>query len=97
MCPGRSSPWARQSQMYHNRKNILGRLGNYVAPGCKTSFDGTRSQRARIRAPDRNNVLGLSENYKIGGGGGGGGGGQRALVRAPDRNNVLGYRGISQL
>ena len=96
MCPGRSSPWARQSQIYHNRKNILGRLRNYVAliraPGCKTSIDGTRSQRARIRAPDRNNVLGLSENYKIGGGGG-----QRALVRAPDRNNVLGYRGISQL
>ena len=65
MCPGRSSPWARQSQMYHNRKNILGRLGNYVAliraPGCKTSIDGSRSQRAQIRAPDRNNVPGLSQ------------------------------------
>ena len=55
MCSGRSSPWARQSQMYHNRKNILGRLGNYVAliraPGCKTSIDGTRSQRAGIKHP----------------------------------------------
>ena len=62
MCPGRTSPWARQSEMYHNRKNILGRLGNYVAliraPGCKTSIDESRSQRAQIRAPDRNNVLG---------------------------------------
>ena len=80
MCPGRSSPWARQSQMYHDRKNVLGRLGNYVAliraPGCKTSIDGSRSQRAQIRAPDRNNVLGLSGNYL-------------ALIRAADGKTLI--------
>ena len=80
MCPGRSGPWARQSQMYHDRKNVLGRLGNYVAliraPGCKTSIDGSRSQRAQIRAPHRNNVLGLSGNYL-------------ALIRAADRKTLI--------
>ena len=80
MCPGRSSPWARKSQMYHDRKNVLGRLGNYVAliraPGCKTSIDGSRSQRAQIRAPDCNNVLGLSGNYL-------------ALIRAADRKTLI--------
>ena len=80
MCPGRSSPWARQSQMYHDRKNVLGRLGNYVAliraPGCKTSIDGSRGQRAQIRAPHRNNVLELSGNYL-------------ALIRAADRKTLI--------
>ena len=80
MCPGRSSAWARQSQMYHDRKNVLGRLGNYVAliraPGCKTSIDGSRSKRAQIRAPDRNNVLELSGNYL-------------ALIRAADRKTLI--------
>ena len=80
MCPGRSSPWARKSQMYHNRRNVPGRLGNYVAmiraPGCKTSIDGSKSQRAQIRAPDRNNVLGLSGNYL-------------ALIRAADGKTLI--------